>query len=133
MRSRILVLKENPLIRYLFIGGLSYAIEIILIFGLIQLGVGSVLSVGISFWFGLIVSFALQKLIAFRDRQVHPKYLLKQTIGYIVLVLVNYTFTLAFIALFETHLTLLIARTIALIITVCWNYFVYKKILFKSQ
>lgn len=125
---------ENSLIRYILVGGTSFVIEIGVIFVLAKtLGLNSILSVSIAFWFGFVVSFLLQKLVTFKDGSRSVKKVLKQTIMYGSLVLLNYLFTIAFVWLFENILGLIIARTIALIITTGWNFVIYQKIIFKPE
>lgn len=123
---------SHTLFRYIFIGGLSFAIEAGAIFTFIYLlKLNPVTSVALSFWIGLIVSFVLQKIFAFRDKKNTAKHIARQSIAYAILIVVNYIFTLLFVAIFETLLGVFVARTIALIITTAWNYIVYSKIIFK--
>lgn len=121
-------------VRYLITGGASYGIELsvlLLLSGILHLG--PVLSVGISFWVGLVISFILQKFLAFNNKTVKPKHLIRQSLQYGALVLVNYLFTLWFVSTFEPIVGLVIARTVALIITTIWNYFIYKYVLFGNK
>jgi putative flippase GtrA len=134
MRSIYKKLFSSTLFRYIFIGGLSFAIEMGVLYSLIHFfQLSSILAVAISFWVGLITSFVLQKLIAFQDKGSSTKKILRQSIYYAILVLFNYAFTIGFVALLEGALTLFIARTIALIITTGWNFIVYSKIIFKKE
>jgi len=127
-------LSQSSIFRYIFIGGLSYLIEVgllaLLIYGL---KMTSVLAVGISFWLGFLIAFVLQKLIAFKNTDRSKKTVARQTLLYSGLVGVNYLFTLAFVAIFGPILGTIIARTIALIITTGWNYVIYSKLIFRSK
>lgn len=134
MVPKLRLIVDNKGVRYLFVGGLSFVIEMGLILLLHNaLGVSAVISVAISFWIGLVISFLLQKLITFKDRSRSTKKVAKQSALYGLLVGVNYLFTLTFVAFFETILGIFIARTIALIITTLWNFVIYKKVIFKEQ
>lgn len=137
MNSQQKAVLGNSLVRYIIVGGTSYAIELLFIFGLSHIAnVDKLLAVGIAFWIGLAVSFVLQKLVAFRDTRTQAKTLTAQSIGYGVLVLFNYGFTLLFVRIFlgvTDEDFLIIARTVALIITTVWNYFIYKRFLFKAS
>jgi putative flippase GtrA len=127
------LLKEKTIIRYIVIGGTSYVIELTVLLILAKLlHLNPVLSVGISFWVGLIMSFFLQKFFAFNNKTLKAKHLLWQSVMYGALVLVNYLFTLWFVGLFNSVMGLIGSRTIALIITTFWNYFVYKYVLFPT-
>lgn len=127
-------LSQSSIFRYIFIGGLSYLIEVgllaLLIYGL---KMTSVLAVGISFWLGFLTAFVLQKLIVFKNTNRSKKTVARQTLLYSGLVGVNYLFTLAFVAIFGPILGTIIARTIALIITTGWNYIIYSKLIFRSK
>jgi putative flippase GtrA len=133
MQEKIKTLSKNKLVRYLFSGGLSYAIELgCLLFLHIVVGLPSVVSIAISFWVGLVVSFLLQKLLTFSDRTKSVKRLAGQSLAYGILVVINYAFTLLFVFALENIIGLVVARTGALVITTVWNFVIYKKIIFKD-
>lgn len=116
-------------LRYIFIGGISYVIELsFLLFLANVLSFSPELAVAFSFWVGLIISFTLQKYIAFSNTTKGRGAFSKQAVPYGALVLFNYVFTIISVSLLVNFLQLEIARTIALIVTTFWNYFVYKKI-----
>ena len=133
MRLRLRGLLESRIIRYLITGGTGFVAELVVILVLFRgLGVSSVIAVGTSFWVGIIVSFFLQKLFTFRNAQRTPRALTLQGALYAALVLVNYVFTLGFVALMEPVWGAPeVARAIALIITTAWNYLVYRYIIFR--
>src|ERR1700685_3036358 len=80
--------------RYLVIGVGVYAFELLAIVIAQALGASSIVAVGISFWIGLIISFSLQKTIAFRDNRLHHRVLIPQIVAFSGLVLFNFGFTL---------------------------------------
>lgn len=123
---------ERPLHRYIIIGGTVYCFELIVIVIAQMLGAGPVLAVGLSFWLGLIVSFALQKLVAFSDKRLHHKVLLPQIIAFSLLVLFNFFFTLIVTDVLSPAVPAVVSRTIALGITTIWNFYIYKTRIFKS-
>jgi putative flippase GtrA len=124
-------LAQHQIIRYLFIGGLSFVIEISILFTLNQLlHVPPTISVAISFWVGFIVAYILQKLITFQNKEKSKRALAKQLAGYTLLVLWNYGFTLLVVELFQNNISVVVLRTIVIVITTIWNYALYK-ILFK--
>lgn len=129
MTSRKLL--KNTLVRYIFIGGSSYAIELAFLLAIVSLShVGDTIAAAIAFWIGLAISFLLQKLLTFSDRNKTIKHLSRQTVLYAALVLFNYVFTIGFIYLFRNY-EIVITRTIALVITTTWNYIVYRYVIFK--
>lgn len=131
--SHLSALLERPLVRYILAGGLSFASEITLIFILVRAGLDSIVAVAISFWFGLALSFILQKILAFRNHERSASRLTRQAVAYGALVFFNYLFTLLFIWGLQDVIGLFIARTAALIMTTGWNYVIYSKMIFRRN
>jgi len=96
-----------------------------------HLGASAVVSVAVSFWFGLIVSFALQKLVTFGDKRGQRKVVLPQFSAFALLVLFNFCFTLAVTKLLEHTLPVVVIRTVAIGITTLWNFYLYKTRIFR--
>lgn len=127
------IFKKSSLLRYVFIGGTSYLIELGCIFILNTIINSPVIAVGIGFWLGLGVSFLLQKVFAFKNTSKNLKQLSIQSFYYLLLVAFNYSFTLLLVWQLSNHIGLFSARTIALIVTTIWNYFLYKNVIFKQK
>lgn len=117
---------------YLIIGSTVYLFEISLIYLLQKIGLNSVLSVAISFWSGLVLSFILQKFVTFNDKRTAKKIVLIQVFKLGLLLLFNFLFTLALTKLLDSLLPAVICRTIALLITTIWNYYFYKHGIFNQ-
>jgi putative flippase GtrA len=133
MHQRLHDLRQSRPLRYLLIGGVSYVVEMAALLLLVKtFSISSTLAVAISFWIGLTTSFTLQKYVAFKNTGGDKKTFGKQVLLYGALVLFNYGFTLIFVGLFTELLGLIAARTLALLLAVCWNYFIYRQI-FKSK
>ncbi len=132
MISRLIrQVKTSTLLRYIIVGGTSYAIELTVLLLLVHvLHFNTTLAISIGFWLGLVISFLLQKFLAFKNTDTRARRLTIQTVYYALLVLFNYGFTLLFVHLLEPFIDLSIARTLALIITTAWNYIIYKKVIF---
>lgn len=125
-------LSQHRLVRYIFIGGISYVIEVIaLFFFSITLSLGPAIGVAISFWIGLIASFLLQKIFAFQDKAMRKSHLAKQIISYATLVVFNYIFTIYTVSALAPHIGLFVSRTLVLLITTAWNFLIYSKVIFK--
>ena len=116
--------------RYIYVGIGVYIIEMIIIFIAQRMGASALLAVGLSFWFGLIISFLLQKLFTFQDKRMHKKILVIQIIAVSMLVLFNFGFTLLITKLLSGTLPPFVTRTIALGITTIWNFYLYKTRIF---
>jgi putative flippase GtrA len=97
-----------------------------------HLGASAVVAVGISYWFGLMVSFVLQKLVTFSDRRMHRKVLVPQMVAFSALVLFNFGFTLAMTHLLQHVLPAVLIRILAVSITTIWNFYLYKTRIFKT-
>lgn len=132
--SRFSKLTDQRFVRYLLVGLGVYLFEILIILSSQQvLGLSAVAAVAVSFWLGLIISFILTKIVTFQDTRKHHKVLIIQFLGYSLLTLWNFGFTIGFTQLFHAYLSAVWCRTITLAITVGWNYFIYQTKIFQPQ
>jgi len=132
MRYDFQKLLKHSSVRYLLVGGSAYIIEILIILEGQKLGKNGTLVVAISFWVGLIYTFILQKYFSFGDSRSHHKILLPQLLKVCALVLFNFCFTIVLTILLRHVLPLVVTRTIAIGITVLWNYYLYNRHIFKA-
>lgn len=133
MRNLLKKALTHPLFRYAFVGILTYTVEIAVLIGLHSgFRMQRTFATGASFWVGLFFSFLLQKLVAFQDYKKEVKAISKQAAGYGALVAFNYFLTLLIVSLFPDK-DLILSRTVALATTTCWNYVIYKKIIFRQS
>ena len=132
MTKKIKSLLQRPGIRYLFVGGSVYLLEVSIILLAQWLGAGPVLAVAISYIVGTFVSFGLQKLVTFGDKRMHHKIVIPQLIATILLVTFNFSFTVLVTKLLATVCPAIISRTIALLITTVWNFYLYKTRIFNQ-
>jgi putative flippase GtrA len=126
-------LLQRPGMRYLLIGGSVYALELVVIFIAQYYGASAVVAVGLSFWSGLVVSFALQKLVTFSDKRLHHQVLIPQVIAFSLLVLFNFGFTVLITKLLNDVIPAAVCRTLALGLTTIWNFYLYKTRIFKAN
>jgi putative flippase GtrA len=119
--------------RYLIIGVAVYLFELVVIVVAQKRGASPLLAVGLSFWLGLIVSFILQKIVTFKDKRMHHKILIPQILGFLALVLVNFCFTLLLTKLISPPVPAILARSIALAITMVWNLYIYRSYVFSNK
>jgi putative flippase GtrA len=82
MKTKLKILLQNPGYRYLVIGVSVYLFELLVIIVAQSLGASAALAVGLSFWLGLLISFALQKFVTFNDKRIHHRVLLPQVIAF---------------------------------------------------
>ena len=127
----MLELQQRPGVRYVVIGGSTYVFELAAILLAQRLGASAVVSVAVSFWLGLMISFTLQKLVTFGDTRSHHRVLVPQITAFSLLVLFNFGFTLAVTKIFEHTLPVVVIRTVAIGITTIWNFYLYKTRIFR--
>ena len=124
-------LRRHPVVRYVIVGGCTYAFELAVIVLATHEGMSAVWSVALSFWLGLMVSFVLQKLITFGDRRTHHRVVVPQLAAFSALVMFNFGFTLLVTKLFQHVMPVVVVRTLALLITTIWNFWLYKTRIFR--
>ncbi len=122
---------STPFGRYIIIGVSVYVFELIIIVVAQRAGASAVEAVGLSFWLGLLVSFALTKLVTFSDKRMHHKIIIPQVLAFSLLILFNFGFTLLITKLLINVAPAVISRTLALGITALWNFYLYKTRIFK--
>ena len=132
MLNNISKLIQSARGRYLIVGGSVYALELVIIYFAQKAGASAVIAVSFSFWIGLVVSFILQKLVTFQDRQMHHKILIPQIIAVSLLVVFNFGFTI-FVTNLISFAPPTVTRTIALLITTVWNFYLYKTRIFTGR
>lgn len=130
--ERIAALLDRPGVRYLLIGGTVYVFELAIIFAAQAFGASAVWAVAVSFALGTVVSFFLQKLVTFGDKRMQHKVVGLQFAAVCLLVAWNFTFSVLLTKLLENVLPAMVTRTIALAITVIWNFYLYKTRIFKN-
>lgn len=118
------------MVRYLIVGGLVYVFELWIIVWAQHHGATPTEAVALSFTLGLIVSFFLQKLFTFGDKRMHHKIVLRQAFAVGLLVVWNLCFTVIITKAVQSFMPATIARTIALLITTIWNFYLYKTRIF---
>lgn len=132
MPPKLAVLLKKPGVRYLLVGGSVYVFELIIIVVAQYYGASAVAAVAYSFILGTLVSFLLQKLVTFGDKRMHHKILVPQFIAACLLVAFNFGFTILVTKLFAHVLPAVVSRTLALLTTTIWNFYLYRTKIFKT-
>ena len=130
MTAKLRRLLGRPGYRYLLIGGTVYAFEIAVILVAQRLGATPVWAVAISFCLGTLVSFLLQKLVTFGDKRMHHSILIPQVIATMLLIAWNLGFSVLLAKLLQGVVPAVVSRTVALLITTFWNFYLYKTRIF---
>jgi putative flippase GtrA len=132
MKARVAIVLKKPFVRYLLVGGGVYALELLVIITGQRAGLAAVPAVALAFWVGLLVSFVLQKFVTFGDHRTHHKIVLKQFLAVSLLVVWNFLFTIVVARLLAQHAPATVTRSIALLITTLWNFYLYKTSIFRG-
>ena len=132
MKPKAQQLLKKPGVRYLLVGGSVYVFELAVIVLAQHQGASAVVAVAWSFVLGTLVSFLLQKLVTFGDRRMHHKILVPQFIAACLLVAFNFGFTLLVTKLLANVVPAVISRTLALLTTTIWNFYLYRTKIFKN-
>lgn len=118
--------------RYLLVGGSVYVFELAVIVIAQRAGNSAITAVAISYVLGTLVSFGLQKLVTFGDKRMHHRILIPQLVATCLLVVFNFGFTLAVTAALAHVIPAVVSRTIALLTTTIWNFYLYRTKIFNQ-
>ena len=113
-------------------GGSVYVFELAVIVVAQRAGATPAEAVAISFCLGTAVSFLLQKLVTFGDKRMHHRILIPQLIATTLLILWNLGFSVLLTKLLQNVLPAVVTRTMALLITTLWNFYLYRTRIFKQ-
>ena len=130
--DKVTGLLQRPGIRYLLVGGSVYVFELAVIVIAQRAGNSAVMAVAISYVLGTLVSFGLQKLVTFGDKRMHHRILIPQLLATYLLVAFNFGFTLAVTAALVHLIPAVVSRTIALLTTTIWNFYLYRTKIFNQ-
>jgi hypothetical protein len=132
---------KNQKIKFATIGALNTALDFAILFSLKALGINvafsNIVSTGVTF----ILSFILNKKITFnstnKTKQENIKEFLSFTIItlfglWVIQTLVIYIITSILSNILISNITLFIAKIIATIFSLIWNFVLYKKVVFKK-
>ena len=132
MKKRILKLTENQKIRYLVVGGSSFAVEFSLFAVLEKAGANLFVANSLSFLAGLLMSFWLHKQWSFAGD--HKMQAGKQFASYALLAGINLVLTNIIIGVLVNGAGVpeLGAKVLTMLAIVCWNFFFMSKLIFKQ-
>lgn len=123
-------LYNHSFVRYIVIGGTTFAIDfflLVLLHGV--LNVNLFVATTIAYWTSIAFNFLANRYWTFGATETH---IMKHLSAYMILLGANYLFTVAFVT-GMTHLGMhyTIAKVLAVGIQISWTYVAYKKIIFK--
>lgn len=134
MKQKIHNIYKHSFFRYLVIGTSTFAIDfsiLILLHGFLKVNV--LIAASISYWLSIAYNFLLNRYWTFGIKNQDNIY--KHAAMYGVLLLFNYLFTIGFLAVTVHYFQLnyILAKLAAVAFQVSWTYFIYKKVIFKSE
>jgi putative flippase GtrA len=120
---------RHHLVRYLFVGGTTFAIDLgllVLMHG--KFGVWLPLATGISYCVSIVYNFCLNRWWTFSAAETKS---LGQHMGpYAILLVFNLLFTVISVSLLSHAVNYAVAKVIAVVIQTTWTYFCYKHFVF---
>ena len=132
---------KNQKIKFATIGAFNTALDFAILFGLKTLGinivVANITSTGITF----VLSFILNKKITFNSTNKTKKENIKEFLLFTIITLfglwviqtlVIYIITSILSNILISNINLFIAKIIATIFSLVWNFILYKKVVFKK-
>jgi len=122
-------LTGNRFIRYVFVGGTTFGMDIILLYllhGKLDISLG--IATSIAYWAAIIYNFFLNRSWTFSLRD--KRNLHKHIGSYLTLLTFNYIFTVLFVSLASHSINYLLAKAIAVLIQMSWTYYIYKRFIF---
>lgn len=121
---------SHSFVRYIIIGGGTFAIDFLLLVLLHGfLGINVLVAATISYWTSIVFNFISNRFWTFGATETH---IIKHIAYYGVLLVLNYIFTIAFIGIATDHgMHYTYAKILAVAIQMSWTYFAYKKIIFR--
>jgi len=127
----ITLLLKHPFVRYVLIGGLAFVTEYVSFYILfVELKVVLVVANALSFCFGLLVAFTLNRLWVFSAHQ-YSKRAAHQFGFYVTLAIINLFLTLAIVAVLKRWgVEPTVGKLLAMVITSSWNFVLLKFLVF---
>jgi putative flippase GtrA len=131
-KTMAIYLYRHHFIRYLFVGGTTFIIDIGLLYSLhSKLKIGLTLATSLGYWVSVIYNFLLNRSWTFSQRERSD--LRKHLLSYCVLLGFNYLFTVIFVAMVSHETNYLIAKALAVMVQMTWTYVIYKRLIFKDK
>ena len=138
-RAKTLVKKHAQKVRFVIVGGANTALDFILLFLFTGLGVDKIVANYFSTGISLIFSFFANKSFTFKHKTGNAKkqftlFLIITIIGLWVIQPIVIWFSTSALAPYITSepINLFIAKLIATVASLIWNYLLYSRLVFKK-
>ena len=128
------IVLDRSLIKYLAVGITAFVIEYGTFYFLyMELGISLIVANSVSFFLGLLTSFAFNRLWTFGKR-TYSKNTSHQLLLYFMLAFINLLLTnITVEILIKINIIPSIGKLAAMILTSLWNYVLFKRVIFKHH
>jgi putative flippase GtrA len=126
-----LYLYRHHFVRYLLVGGTTFILDfgiLYILHGMFKLNLAA--STSVAYWISISYNFALNRYWTFDAREKES--LKRHLTTYFALLIFNYLFTVTFVSIVGDHISYVIAKALAVVISMSWTYFIYKNYIFIS-
>jgi putative flippase GtrA len=129
-RGLIRSIAASSVVRFIFVGGLSFALDLgLLVFLHEVLGVELWIATPVAFVVSLVFNFLLQRIFTFQATNHRGISAMKYVLLVVVNILVSDFIVTGFDALGWSYM---VGKATSTILTTVWNYFLYRHWIFKS-
>lgn len=122
----------SHVMRYLFVGFTTFAIDFSILFllhGVLE--VNLVIATSVAYWLSVTYNFCLNRWWTFSSND--KKSLQKNIVYYLCLLAFNYVFTVFFVNIVSGFSNYGIAKVLAVGLSVCWTFPIYKYVIFTAK
>lgn len=128
-KNLTLYLYRHPLMRYIFVGGTSFVLDIGLLILLYQfLDLNLALATSIAYWVSIGYNFTLNRRWTFSVAEIES--LQRHIAAYLMLLAFNYLFTVIVVSTLGQVIYFGLAKAVAVGIQTIWTYKIYKDYIF---
>lgn len=127
-----LFLYKHHLVRYVLVGGTTFAIDLsLLIFFHQGANIGLAVSTSLAYWISIAYNFILNRYWTFSAGEKEK--LRKHLTSYLILLGFNYLFTLVAVSALSHIVYFGFAKVIAVAFQITWTYPIYKNVIFTKE
>jgi len=120
-------------VRYAFVGGIATIADWAVLYVLTQCGMYYLISAVFAFLAGLIVNFALSKLLVFSASEAKVNKVAEFVVyGVIGVVGLGLTMVIMWFLTEVCHVYYMLSKVVATVLVLVWNYLARKKVLYKG-
>jgi putative flippase GtrA len=129
LRHTTSYLYRHHFVRYLFVGSTTFILDfgiLYLLHGVIGLNLAG--STSVAYWVSILYNFILNRHWTFDAREKES--LKRHITTYFMLLVFNYLFAVTFVSIVGEHVNYILAKALAVGISMLWTYYIYKRYIF---